>query len=147
MRRYLKEKKGNKLVELYKVARIYEDEDSSDEDEDSSDEDDSDCSSDSSESYNDSESDSDNGNRRSQRKSRKVKPKHSMVKMNAPKIVKNKEPTFKAALLTMIENQQTQLLLLQQQQTQTQNVNSIQMTTPNQQFFKLKDATLIVETI
>ncbi|KAG2215559.1 hypothetical protein INT46_000365 [Mucor plumbeus] len=133
MRRYLKEKKGNKLVELYKVARMYEDEDSSDED-------DSDCSSNSSESYNDSESDSDNSNRRSQRKSRKIKPKHSMVKTNAPKIVKNKEPTFKAALLTMIENQQTQLLLLQQQQqqTQTQNVNPIQMTTPQSTIFQIK---------
>lgn len=110
MRRHIKEKGGTKLrTELYKITRAYGNEDSSDEDS-------SDSSSDSDELSNSSNSDSDN-DRKKYRKSKKSK--SSKVKNTAPKL-KAKEPTFKAALLTIIENQQTQLILLQQQQQSQQ---------------------------
>ena len=110
MRRYLKEKPSTKLSEMYKLARSFEDEDSSDEDDS-----DSESDSNSSKIGGSSDSDSDSNHRKSGKSKAR---KHSMVKSALPK-VKTKEPSFKSALLAVLDNQQQQqqqfLLLLQQQ--------------------------------
>ncbi|CEP08717.1 hypothetical protein [Parasitella parasitica] len=104
MRRFLKEKAPTKLTEAYKCARSFEDEDSSDEDTSGT------------SSSEDEFSDSSVSSGEVKKHKRKTKVKSSAIRSAPPK-VNSKEPSFKAALLTMLEQQQQQLLLMQQQQT------------------------------
>ncbi|KAL7325907.1 hypothetical protein PS15p_208326 [Mucor circinelloides] len=113
MRRYLKEKQCTKLSELYKLARSYEGEDSSDDDSDSG------SNSNVSEMQGSSDSDSDSHHYKPTKSKSK---RHSMmVKSGLPKLKDTKEPSFKTALLAVLDQQQQQqfMLLLQQQTQQT----------------------------